>query len=561
MHEQEQAVDSTERDRMRDYYWRKGIPSIVLAIVTILLALYSYWIVQPNIQNRYKSIVESNLRDLDLADVKVGDGKALKLPNQVDVSNDERKALRQKLEETHLCLRRQIIWNNQDDLPRYRTGLVSAALADWYFEEARRISTGSSTASDAIASIRDSISRARTERQKGMEAMRATAKIEGPNASLATLWMVRNQISEKPELSLEEIASLEETVRGLIYRLGLPSDILSKPDQNASKMLLAQLLVRSALSSQSSQDIGLRRDRLNEALNLISSDGLTDVEHVRWLAQAKMATNPLDAKPLAWQGTQSFWAEQNGTVLPVDTIAAAFECMLIGGSFKEAQSFLAERLPGVPNFEQAELRNRSAAACIRMLMSTAIRQLDDKTTNDPKIPVSLSLAIQLQPDSSEVISVLDGLATNDNSDSIYGNLSKLIEFDGESGIRSLLHVVRYASISPSESEPNDLHASVISEFENYVAKQPALGVVASKLAIRQTAKQPIRSKRWTSILERIIVVSPELLVVWSDLASLHMLQSQTEDAIRCLQHLQAKLPDNQEIAEAIARAKDKLANP
>jgi hypothetical protein len=561
MHEQEQAVDSTERDRMRDYYWRKGIPSIVLAIVTILLALYSYWIVQPNIQNRYKSIVEGNLRDLGLIEAQQAEGTAKESPLGTERTDEERKSRRQKLEETHLCLRRQIIWNNQDDLPRYRTGLVSAALADWYLEDARRLSTDSSPGPDVVAAIRDAVSRARAERQKGMEAMRAAAKIEGPYAPLASLWMVQNQMSEKAELSLEEIASLEATVRELIQRTDASSENNSAEELNASKALLAQLLVRASLSPLSSQDARTRRDRLSECIPLIPSELLDDVTNVRWLAEAKLATQPIDAKQLAWQGTQSFWAKQNEATFSVDTIAAAFECMLLGGSLKEAQAFLAERLPGVPSFEQAELRSRSALACIRMLMATSLRQLEDTSTKDAKIPAVLSIAMQLQPDSSELISVLERTATNDTSDEVFGSLSGMVEADGEPGLRSLLNVIRYASNSETELASVDTPTADISEFENYVAKQPILGIVASKLALRQTAKQPALAERWTMILRRITVVAPDILVVWSDLASLYTIQSQTEQAIECLEYLQAKLPDNQEIGEAIERAKEKRPKP
>ena len=557
--EQENVVDSTELDRMREYYWRKGIPSIVLAIVTLLLAGYSDWIVQPNIQDRYNRIVETNLNALGLASDDATTSNTLEAIATSGETGEDRELRRQKLEETHLCLRRQIIWNNQDDLPRYRTGLVNAALADWYFEEARRISTDSATGSDTIANIRNAISRARAERQKGMEAMRAAAKIGGRNASRASLWMVQNQISEKPELTLEELTILEETVRSLIHPQETYS--ASTSEQSALKALLAQLLVRSSLSPQNSQEVRIRRDRLIESVSLVSSQMLHDVTHVRWLAEATLATQPVDAKQLAWQGTQSFWAKQYDSKLSIDTIAAAFECMLIGGSFKEAQAFLAERLPGIPAFEQTELRSRTSDACVRMLMATSIRQLDGEASKDPKIPAVLTLAIQLQPDSSGVISLLESIATNANADSVAVTLSELIEADGDPGLRSLLNTIRYASVPSAETKPVDAQVSVVSEFENNVAKQPVFGIVASKIAIRQSSKQPIQLERWTLILSRVTEVAPDLLVVWSDLASLHLSRSQTDEAIRCLEYLQEKLPDNQDILEAIARAKDRLLKP
>ncbi|MFY7876558.1 MAG: hypothetical protein ACOVQM_13990, partial [Pirellula sp.] len=358
-------MDSTEQDRMREYYWRKGIPSIVLAIVTLLLAGYSYWIVQPNIQDRYNRIVETNLKALGLA----GEGTVTNAPLEVASLNGEtsedRERRRQKLEETHLCLRRQIIWNNQDDLPRYRSGLVSAALAQWYLDEARRVALDPSETKDASIKIRDSISRSRGEHQKGTEAMRAALKINGPFSTRASLWMIQSQLSEKADLSTEEMNNLEQTIRDLLVKIVSPEASIRTQDKYELEALLAQLLVRSALSPMSSLDNAARAVRLKEAVALLGSSdpiAMGSVTMVRWLAQAKLATESVEAKQLAWNGTQTFWADRGDAPLSVDTTAAVFECMLIGGSVKEAQGFLADQLTGIPSYEQVELRFRTAAA-------------------------------------------------------------------------------------------------------------------------------------------------------------------------------------------------------
>ena len=557
-------MDSTEQDRMREYYWRKGIPSIVLAIVTLLLAGYSYWIVQPNIQDRYNRIVETNLKALGLAGESTVTNAPLEVVSLNGETSEDRERRRQKLEETHLCLRRQIIWNNQDDLPRYRSGLVSAALAQWYLDEARRVALDPSETKDASIKIRDSISRSRGERQKGTEAMRAALKINGPFSTRASLWMIQSQLSEKADLSTEETNNLEQAVRDLLAKTVSPESAIRTQDKYELEALLAQLLVRSALSPMSSLDNAARAVRLKEAVALLGSSdpiAMGSVTMVRWLAQAKLATESVEAKQLAWNGTQTFWADRGDAPLSVDTTAAVFECMLIGGSVKEAQGFLADQLTGIPSYEQVELRFRTAAACVRMLTAIAIHSETNKSIDTNKVQAVLSIAMQLQPESAELLALIESLAKASLGKGLFENLSIAVEQDGEQGLKAILAVVKLelrgssdqegATSSLSVERPN----SILQEFGSVVKRQPHLGVVVSKLAIRQTAQRIENASGWIQVLDIVTAAAPEILVVWSDLANLYLSQSNYEQAIRCLEYLQTKLPDNQEIKDGIEQAK------
>lgn len=566
--EQENVVDSTEQDRMREYYWSKGIPSIVLAIVTILLASYSYWIVQPNIQSRYNRIVETNLKELGLVDAETATSDALEVVSLGGEAGEDRERRRQKLEETHLCLRRQIIWNNQDDLPRYRSGLVSAALGQWYLDEARRVALDPSGTEDVSVTIRDSISRSRAERQKGMEAMRAALKIKGPFATRASLWMIQNQLSEQADLSTEEMSGLEQTVRDLLVGTGTPESSVRMQDKVALEALLTQLLVRSALSSRSSiagdsLDVAARVVLLKEAAALGSSDpkSMESVSMVRWLAQAKLAIDSVEAKQLAWNGTQTFWSNRSEAQLSVDMIAAVFECMLIGGSLKEAQGFLADQLPGIPTFEQVELRFRTAAACVRMLTAIAIYSDTDKSIDANKVQAVLSIAMQLQPESTEVLTLIESLAKINNQSRFFENLSQVIGAERELGLGVLLDVIRSANDGAGESTANGFQTALGKEFEGKIAAQPVLAIVAAKIAIRQVGQQLDLAEPWIKILKRVTIVAPDLLVVWSDLASLHLAQSQFDQALECFEVLRLKLPGNLEIQDAIERTKARVSTP
>lgn len=51
-------------------YWRWGLPSLILAIVTILLVLASQFIIEPSIDHRYESIVHQSISNHRLEDLK-----------------------------------------------------------------------------------------------------------------------------------------------------------------------------------------------------------------------------------------------------------------------------------------------------------------------------------------------------------------------------------------------------------------------------------------------------------------------------------------------------------
>ena len=58
--------------------------------------------------------------------------------------------------------------------------------------------------------------------------------------------------------------------------------------------------------------------------------------------------------------------------------------------------------------------------------------------------------------------------------------------------------------------------------------------------------------RW---LKTINAASPEVLVAWSDRASLHLKEKQFQEAIECYEFLLEKLPGNEQVIEALEGAR------
>ncbi|MFM9064860.1 MAG: hypothetical protein ACKOOI_17745, partial [Pirellula sp.] len=60
-------------------YWRWGLPSLILAIVTILLVLASQFVIEPSIDHRYESVVQQSISSHRLEDLKIADLAAQRL--------------------------------------------------------------------------------------------------------------------------------------------------------------------------------------------------------------------------------------------------------------------------------------------------------------------------------------------------------------------------------------------------------------------------------------------------------------------------------------------------
>ena len=88
-----------------------------------------------------------------------------------------------------------------------------------------------------------------------------------------------------------------------------------------------------------------------------------------------------------------------------------------------------------------------------------------------------------------------------------------------------------------------------------VKASPAYGVAASRLVMRLVSSESMSIADAIRYLRTMNTAAPDVLVAWSDRASLHMENSQIADAIECYEYLIEKLPGNEQIGEALDLAK------
>ncbi len=612
----ETSVDSEkgrlqERERLLNYYWRKGIPSLVLAFVTIVLAVYSHFFVQPNIKQRYRDIVSANFQLLgekpgELASRSVGDegfkseldadvGIETELPSMASALRSERetqsdvhgRATAERLnvlEQTQLCLRRLIIWDKTDDSVRFQSGQILDLLGDWYLDSARS-RTRNVAVSDETGAL---IGKASAQRQKALEAMRAAQKLNGPFADNASLWLARRKLFDNHELPTSELDSLSDQVAKIVEKQSSSavapsanaSTVASSGNQTAaafSRQLLGEIRVLQASSCRTERSNSERRALLQEAVKLLSLDQNAETEMLSWAAEASVALDGDAARETANKALQSYWGSRNKEMLPPERLAVVFRCLLLINSTKEAQLFLSEQLQQISAIDQPRFRSLSSAAALRHLVLTVIRDSKNGDGLVAQRGVALNLlaafstAVQLQPESSELLSLLERFAKGNEDELLVSLKSSMglvgtVNTGGKAGtadgtrngpvnldvsVKSFLSAI--AALGAGELDKPSEDALVIS-----LKASPAFGVAGSRLAIRMNGSGVVSSELAIRWLKSINEAVPEVLVAWSDRASLSMKEKKFQAAIECLEYLLERLPDNAQVVEMLDAAKAQL---
>ncbi len=572
------AADDAQRAEMLAYYWRKGIPSVVLAIVTLVLAGYSYWFVQPNVKQRYRDICARNflLLEGNSPDQKKPDKSETTQPWQVetdgnDSANDASKrgsdVRRRLLEQTQLCLRRLIIWDKTDDSVRYQSAQVANLLADWYLDRARALPRGEGS-QDEMGSL---ASRSLAERKKAADAMRAVQKLEGKYAAKAILWTTRQRLHDNLELSPDELETIATRVNELLAKEEDSADDL-KAEAGAC---LAEIFVRRSLSVASLDRVDnapkLNKAKENEAkafelnpqvLSFFDTAINTSIADLAWAAEAKSITDVTAGQAMATRAMQAFWAKGENESDSVETLIAVFRSLILVNSIKESQVFLSERIQQIATFEQARFRSLAAAACLRQIMLTTMAE-PQGTDSAQACQALFAMSLQLNPESEQALAMLEMVSNPSKIDASSLRLKILMRMSSEpamsgptdpaldGGMRAML----IASVGLHEFPISDV---ALANLTTAVKASAVHGIVASRFAIRLVASDSIRVEEAIRWISAINVASPEVLVAWSDRAKLHMQNKEFAKAIECYEFLLGKLPGNEQLVEAIDAAKSQL---
>ncbi|HUP77712.1 MAG TPA: hypothetical protein VM260_04055, partial [Pirellula sp.] len=228
------------------------------------------------------------------------------------------------------------------------------------------------------------------------------------------------------------------------------------------------------------------------------------------------------------------------------------------------QVFLSEQLQQLSLFDQSGFRALTAATAIRHVISSAILPAGKG------LDLVLSMAVQLNPESLELLLMLEKMATSGLEYPIVVSLRNELGLDGTAdgkgsgaaaadgtrsvqatldvGIRSLL--VAVTGFGGGEKEETTTRA-----LETALKVSPAYGLAVSRLLVHLETAKSVSSRDAIRWLKTINKSAPEVLVAWADRANLHLKYKQTAEAIECYEYLHNMLPGNEQISEALEAAR------
>ena len=570
----DRQLSGIQRRQVEQEYLRNGIPSIILAIVTIVLTAYSYLYVQPNIERNYRQICDNNFKKLGLTPLLSGSEVSKKIEaskTKEKLSPDSAKNL---MIDTQLCLRRLAIREPKNDLIRFEMGVAAVALGEWYRERAWDIATSDPKSVE----IGRFIARQHDEIANAVSSMRVVTQMKGPLATRALGWIteinLRNSrfaVGELEELQamLQEHLNFSEPKIGDSHRIKLVEDIA------VLRSLSARIAtIRATTLETQNGDID-RRQWLSEASELFTLADRKDFINQSWRAFAELPANRELSRDWAWGAVQDFWTQQVVERPTSEELDAVFRGLLIGGNFEEAQSFVFNQLKKIPSFEQSRLRELSATTCLRQLVMNHLVARDSETDNAKINPANLEenndigndfaildFAIRLRPEAPGLPELIIDLASTNSEDKqfpIFNFIRRIIESSSREGLPGILEAIRMAKSGDSRGVANAITKVTQDDI--------AYGILATKVAMILSAKklsEPIADdKSRLSIdhqtgvqwLRSISDGSPELYSAWFARGSLHLNAKEFDQAIECFEFLVKRLPENEQVQEMLDAAR------
>ena len=518
----DEGITSKNLRPSKSDYLRWGIPSIVLAILTMLLFGYSTLVVEPRIQHRYEQIRDQNFATLEIS---LND---LPVHNSLRTVQDKLRHER-LLVQTSLCLRRLTLWNPENDSLRFQSAILSVSKAEYYLNLAYEMRS-TDPRSDQIEMM---TGKSQAEMRKALDAMRKVLKMNGAFAARANLWIAMQQLDDNLDMPFADLAAIEQSVRSLVADASVHA---------IAKRTLGKILVEKSLRVSVDLDAEDRLLLLTEADEYFRAESPSVLRDIAWAAEAKSAVDPVLGQEIAWKASQSFWDSPEADSYLPETIAAAFDCLVMAGSIKEAQSFLIKRLQNGAPFDQSTLRKKLAAVCLRSVVSDVLFPKPTSASNASRNGSLIAMAVQLYPESPELLTLLEKTAKSGDDHWLVGVRKEIVNGE-DAGLKQLVSVI--------DDFSNSRTATALNSFGKLTQVSPAYGVVASKFALRRSEIQPSTIEPLIELLREINRSSPEIFVVWHDRATLHLKLKQFDEAIECLEYLKLKMPDNQDVIESI----------
>ena len=405
---------------------------MVLAVVTILLGLASWWYMQPRIQVRYAGLVEHGLSmEVELkafakgplgGSVKRGGG----LGNE-EASQEVRERwlnagerLIEGLRGAELAANRLIVQSPADAHPRWQAGQLALQLEEMYGAMAEGL-WGSENEEKRLE-LRQ---RAFEARGRGVDAMRSATRLEGRGKVEAELWILEDRVQGLAGRMTDdgvEVSQLEERLKVILRESDAPRD---------AYRLLGQVQLMRGLVLNSAESLGPRVGKLDSGVRNLQayldwvgeqsgSDGAQDFVAEVWLAEGLMSGSREAGLNRAKRAIQSRASSMGDSgrivgVRAVEEVDALFRALMLIGSLDEASVVVASRLAEFSLVDQELLRTKVADSCLRAMASQ--RYFPNGGFAEVNTGALLSVAMRVSPGSMGVVTALHSMVVESDGSS------------------------------------------------------------------------------------------------------------------------------------------------
>jgi hypothetical protein len=350
---------SNDLPETQETYWRWGVPSLILAGVTLCSMALSYFFVEPNIASRYEAMVVA-VHGFDLDSDRIGTPST----RTIQWFANMRKA--------ELAAERLMVRSPTE--ARYRRMHAEVAL------EIDR--TGKQILSNISPDASEDGQRCKelvtASRNRALESIRSATRLDGPDAAWAKIWILRNDLLKLRQNCRDD----RMRVPSMIDRVGQLSNSLDPAD---IEDILGGLDVQSAYRVSPSLDVAERKTRLDSGIarletslsrsipkdaslpgDLITKawlvEGLASVDPQRAIREAREAIVEYSQ---VMQRMSNEWSSE----VKIEAIDAFFRCLMVVSGIEEASATVLTRIEAIPPEDQQMLRHIAVASELRALVS------------------------------------------------------------------------------------------------------------------------------------------------------------------------------------------------
>ena len=348
-----------ELPETKETYWRWGVPSLILAGVTLSSMALSYFFVDPNILSRYEAMVV--------------DSQDLGFEPELH-ANPSARTIQWFASMRRATLAAERLMVHSPTEARYRRMHAEVAL------EIDR--TGKQILANISPDASEDGQRCKelltASRNRALESIRSATRLDGPNAAWAKVWILRDDLLKLRQNCRDD----RMRVPSMIDRVGQLSNSLNPAD---IEDILGGLDVQYAHQASPSLDAAERKTRLESGIarleaslsknipNDASSPG--DLITKAWMVEGLASVDPQrairEAREAIVEHSQVMqrMSKEWSSEVKIQAIDAFFRCLMVVSGVEEASATVLTRIEAIPPEDQKLLRHIVVASELRALVS------------------------------------------------------------------------------------------------------------------------------------------------------------------------------------------------